>query len=75
MLEVVLRGTDSGIYHNTLDLQTQKWTAWTQIPGATSSTPVLLVNPDWNDEMYLNVRGSDSGIYFASIIVWVGPPP
>jgi hypothetical protein len=75
MLEVVVRGTDSGIYHNTLDVQTQTWSGWTQIPGATASTPGLLVNPDWNDEMYLYVRGSDNGIYFGSTIVWLGPPP
>ena len=75
MLEVMVRGMDSALYHNTYDIQMGRWASWTKIPGSTPSTPALLVNPDWNDEMYVCVRGNDSGIYFASIIVWVGPVP
>ena len=75
MLEVVVRGMDAGLYHNTLNIQTGQWASWTKIPGSTPSTPAMLVNPDWNDEIYLWVRGNDNRIYFASILVWVGPVP
>jgi hypothetical protein len=74
MLEVVVRGTDGGIYHNTLDIQSQTWAPWTQIPGSTPSTPAIMVGL-YEDTMYLWVRGTDNGIYFASILFWNGPPP
>jgi hypothetical protein len=75
MLEVAVRGMDGGLYHNTLDIQKGQWASWTKIPGGTPSTPAMLVNPQWNDEVYLWVRGYDNGIYFGSIIAWVGPVP
>jgi hypothetical protein len=74
MIELVVRGTDSGIYHKILNTATGTWTDWTKIPGATPSTPAILVD-QWNDELYLTVRGTDNNIYFGSILLWVGPPP
>jgi hypothetical protein len=64
-LELIVRGTDNGIYHKTLDLYTGQWTGWTQIPGATPSTPSSISL--WGYALVLAVRGTDNGIYFAYI--------
>jgi len=72
---VMVRGMDNGIYHKTLDLQSGLWTGWTRIPGATPSMPSLVANGESWFELYLNVRGTDNGIYFGVILYWVGAPP
>jgi hypothetical protein len=58
MLDLVVRDTDSGIYHNRFDGTT--WLGWTQFPGATAATPALAATDGGLD---LVVRGIDDGIY------------
>jgi Zn-dependent metalloprotease len=75
MLEVMVRRSDGFIYHGTLDIEANTWSAWTKIPGALPSTPAVLMDSPWYDEMYLCARGSGSKIYFGTMLVWVGPMP
>jgi len=59
-LHVVVRGTDNGIYHKKFVLPDGPWDAsWTNVGGATLSTPALAKGPF----LYLFVRGTDNGIY------------
>jgi hypothetical protein len=58
-LELVVRGTDNGVYHNTFD--GAAWTGWTFVGGFTLNRPALVSVP--NGGLELVVRGTDSGIY------------
>jgi hypothetical protein len=64
-LDLVVRGTDSGIYHNHFDATS--WTGYVAIPGATIARPALAANPGTGSltpgRLDLVVRGSDDGIY------------
>jgi len=61
-LHVVVRGSDNGIYHRKFKLPSGPWdSSWTNVGGATLSTPALLLIEDL--ALFLFVRGADNGIY------------
>jgi ELWxxDGT repeat protein len=58
-LDLVVRGTDDGIYHAHYD--GTQWGAWTALPGATVDVPALAASDA--GVLDLLVRGADDGIY------------
>jgi hypothetical protein len=58
-LELVVRGTDNGLYHNTFN--GTGWTGYTFLGGSTASRPALAAGP--NGTLELVVRGTDNRIY------------
>jgi len=75
MIELIVRGTDNGIYHKTLDAATGLWTGWTQIPGATPTIPAIATDSPYDDQIYMTVRGTDGAVYFSALLYWAGAPP
>lgn len=69
-LELIVRGTDNGIYHNTFN--GTNWTGYTSLGGLTPSRPALAAGP--NGTLELVVRGTDNGIYHNRFngAVWSG---
>jgi hypothetical protein len=66
-LYVVARGTDNGIYFNSLNLGTSAWGKWVSLNGRTYSPPSL-VAPS-SSRLDLVVRGTDNGIYHKGAVV------
>ena len=59
-LELVIRGTDNGVYHNRFD--GLNWSGFAFLGGLTSSRPALAAGA--NGTLELVVRGLDNGIYY-----------
>jgi len=61
-LHVVVRGANYGqIWHGYVNLNTNVFSGWTLLDGATPSAPTLTAN---STHLYLVVRGNDDRIYF-----------
>ncbi|MEM3862003.1 MAG: hypothetical protein QW203_05945 [Thermoplasmatales archaeon] len=64
---VFVRGTNGTIYYTysySIEDTDPGWSTWQSLPGSTLNTPALAVHTVDND-LYLVVRGGDSGIYYA----------
>jgi hypothetical protein len=59
---MVVRGTDTNLYANSLDLKTGTWSPWVPLGGSTPSSPALAASSSIN-ALDLVVRGTDNGVY------------
>jgi sialidase-1 len=72
-LDLVVRGTNNGLYHKIWRAGAGWSSAWEVIPGATSDRPVMAV---LGSTLNLEVRGMDNGIYINTMDLssgtWLG---
>jgi hypothetical protein len=70
ILHLVVRGSDSTIYSNSLSFSNGLWQGWASLSGSTSSAPTL--SQDFSGTIHLVVRGMDNVLYHKSLVsgVW-----
>jgi len=61
-MHLVVRGTDTNLWANSLDLNTGIWSPWVGLSGSSPSAPALAASPLINS-LDLVVRGEDNAIY------------
>jgi hypothetical protein len=61
-MSVVVRGTDTNLWANSLDLNTGTWSAWVNLGGSSPSPPALAASPSIG-ALDLVVRGTDNIVY------------
>jgi hypothetical protein len=67
---IAVRGTDNGIYVNSIYVPSETYLDWGRMDGATLDTPSLALAMDDAGTISLVLMGTDNGIYFDTIIAW-----
>jgi hypothetical protein len=82
LIELIVRGSDSKLYHRAFDAETGIWTGWTAIPGSPVSqiSDSAAGSVQWwplTDEIFLTCRAGTSGqeVYFGELLFWVEATP
>ena len=70
-LHLLVRGTDYGLWHNSLDVISGRWSSWLSLNGSLGSSPAVAASPSLN-RLDVVVEGVTGAIYHRGLIngVW-----